>query len=335
MAAVTRLGLHGGPRAPYAGFAPAAATCALSGTVTTATEDDIVSGGRTIVLTLTNDTWVAAGPGFELIRPAIINGLNSAQAEAFGWNAEVRDKEVGTAVVRTSDTVVTITLTAAPAYDITADETITATVPSAALVTSGSAVVATPTFAVTFVAEEVVPPPSAGGGSGAGERRRPPFTGSGFFDDIEPFVEPETETESETAEVEALAPPVESDGSILDIGRERQIDEVARAREAKRAREVRAENLVRQRLAEAERSEAEAAERRMLAFLEAEATQRRIAEEGEQIIAAYLDFEQQLRDLVLAHVRERQGRLAVRSLEVALRGAVTDAITIASEIRGR
>ncbi len=52
-------------------------------------------------------------------------------------------------VVRSSATVVTITLPAVATYDITAPETITATIPAAALVQSGSDVVATPTFPVT------------------------------------------------------------------------------------------------------------------------------------------------------------------------------------------
>ena len=50
------------------------------------------------------------------------------------------------AVVRTSDTVVTVTLTAAASFAITADETITVTAPASALVTSAVPVTATPTF---------------------------------------------------------------------------------------------------------------------------------------------------------------------------------------------
>ena len=152
MAAVTRLGLYGGPRAPYAGFVAAAASVAV--TVGALTEAQIVAGGQTIVLTLTNDTWVASGATFNAVRQALIDGLDSAQSESTGWNAEVRDKEVVGAVVRTSDTVVTITLTAAAAYDITATETITATVDASALTTSSIDVTGSPTFTVTAVVEE-------------------------------------------------------------------------------------------------------------------------------------------------------------------------------------
>lgn len=130
-------------------------TAALTGTaVPTQTEDDIVTGGKTIIITLTGDTWVAAGTGpigSTADTQAIIDGLDSAQSETFGWNAEVRDKEVTTAVVRTSSTVATITLTASASFDITATETITCTVPNAALVTATSDIVATPTFTVTAV----------------------------------------------------------------------------------------------------------------------------------------------------------------------------------------
>ena len=85
---------------------------------------------------------------FDAIRQDIIDGLDSAQVEATGWNAEVRDNLAVTTVVRTSDTVVTITLSAQAAYNITANETITVTVPGSA-VTSGNPITATPTFDVT------------------------------------------------------------------------------------------------------------------------------------------------------------------------------------------
>ncbi len=122
--------------------------------VPTQTEVDVVAGGKTIILTLTNDTFVAAGTGpigSTADTQAIIDGLTSAQSETFGWNNEVRDKELTTAVVRTSSTVCTITLTASASYNITATETITATVPAAVLVTSATPVVSSPTFTVTHI----------------------------------------------------------------------------------------------------------------------------------------------------------------------------------------
>ena len=93
---------------------------------------------NTVVITLTNDTWVAAGGTFNAQRQAIIDGMDSAQSETYGWNNQVRDQLPVSACVRTSDTVCTITLTAADvaAYRITSNETITVTVPAAAMTNS-------------------------------------------------------------------------------------------------------------------------------------------------------------------------------------------------------
>ncbi len=129
-------------------FSPSAV---LTGTaVPSITETNIVSGGRTIIITLTNDTWVTAGATFDGQRQNIINGIDSAQSEATGWDLVVKALQGVAGVVRTSDTVVTITLDAQATYNITATETITATIPSTAL-TGGVAILATPTFAVTAV----------------------------------------------------------------------------------------------------------------------------------------------------------------------------------------
>ena len=132
------------------------AAAALTGTgVPTMTETEVRTGGKTIIITLTGDTWVAAGAAFDAQRQNIINGMDSAQAEATGWDAEVKAKEVVGAVVRTSNTVVTITLTAQAGYNITAQETITVTVPATAVIL-GVALVATPVFTVTVVAGGVI-----------------------------------------------------------------------------------------------------------------------------------------------------------------------------------
>ena len=135
----------------YATYTAAGLTgIALTGTATSSiTEANIVAGGKTIILTLTGDVWVVAAGGlFDAQRQNIINGLTSAQSETHGWNAEVKAKIAVTDVVRTSDTVVTITLDAESGYDITATETITATVPGTALLL-GTGAVASPTFAIT------------------------------------------------------------------------------------------------------------------------------------------------------------------------------------------
>jgi hypothetical protein len=84
---------------------------------------------------------------FNNSRQNFINGMDSAQAEAHGWDAEVKAKIAVTDVVRTNNTVVTVTLDAEAAYDITANETITVTVPADILVSNAN-VVGTPTFVV-------------------------------------------------------------------------------------------------------------------------------------------------------------------------------------------
>jgi hypothetical protein len=129
-------------------FVAVSVSCAVTGTAAAAiTEADIVAGGKTIILTLTGDTWVAAGATFDAQRANIIAGLDSAQSEATGWDAVVKALQGVAGVVRTSDTVVTITLDAQATYNITAQETITVTVPASALALGG-AVVAAPTFTV-------------------------------------------------------------------------------------------------------------------------------------------------------------------------------------------
>lgn len=143
-----------GRRQPFKPLLGASAiTAVITGTATASiTETDVVTGGKTIIITLAGGTWITAGGGFfDAQRQSIINGLNSAQAEAGGWNAVVRATQGVAGVVRTSDTVVTITLDAFATYDITATETITVTVPASALTGGGNAVVASPTFSVTAV----------------------------------------------------------------------------------------------------------------------------------------------------------------------------------------
>lgn len=125
-------------------FPPSAA---VTGTITSsATEADIVAGGKTIIITLTNDTWVASGATFNAQRQTILDNLNSAQSEGTGWDAWIAVHSLST-VVRTSDTVVTITLDAIAGYSITASETITVTAPSSA-VNGGVNIIASPTFEI-------------------------------------------------------------------------------------------------------------------------------------------------------------------------------------------
>ncbi len=108
----------------------------LSGTITASiNETDIVSGAKTIILTLFEDTWIASGSVFNAQRQAILNKLVSNLSEANGWDAELSNLPV-TNVVRNSDVQVTITLSALVTYDITEAEVVSSGAPAAALVIS-------------------------------------------------------------------------------------------------------------------------------------------------------------------------------------------------------
>ncbi len=128
----------------YSGLTAVTGTAVAGGVL----ESEIVTGGETIILTTTGDTWVATAGDDNAITDAIIAGIDSAQSEGAGWDAEVKGNMVFGDVARTSDTVITVTLAVEAAYVITANETITVTVPATAYTTAVE-VVATPTFDVT------------------------------------------------------------------------------------------------------------------------------------------------------------------------------------------
>jgi hypothetical protein len=130
-------------------FKGGGATAVLTGTITASvTEADIVAGGKTAILTLTGDTWIIAGAtDFDLQRDEIIAGFDSAQSEALGWDLVPKVLQSLGGVVRTSNTVVTVTWDAFATYNITAQETITVTIPGTALA-GGLSIVATPTFTI-------------------------------------------------------------------------------------------------------------------------------------------------------------------------------------------
>lgn len=139
----------------FIGNSTAAPSAVLTGTIIASiTEADIVAGGKTLIITLTDDTWIAAGAGsFDLQRDEIIAGVTAAENEALGWNLVPKVNQTLAGVVRTSDTVVTITWDAFATYNITASENITVTIPSTAVV-GALAIVATPTVIITSVSAD-------------------------------------------------------------------------------------------------------------------------------------------------------------------------------------
>ncbi len=130
---------------PTIGITVLVESAVISGTLggSGGTPAEIIAGGETIIITLTNTEWVDSGATFNAQRQAILDGLVSDLSDANGWNSLAF--AVGD-VVRTSATIVTITLAAESAYAVPATETITVTVPAAAI--GGIALVGTPTFQI-------------------------------------------------------------------------------------------------------------------------------------------------------------------------------------------
>ncbi len=143
------------------------ASAAVTGTIGDgATEQEVRDGGGTIIITLTGSTWNIGGALFNNERQAIIDGLDAAEAESAGWNAQIRDKMGVNSVARTSDTVVTVTIPAVEVqgYQINSPETITVTVPASAQ--SAGATTATPTFTITAAIESLALTGTLGGSGG-------------------------------------------------------------------------------------------------------------------------------------------------------------------------
>jgi hypothetical protein len=142
-------------------------TAAITGTIGDgATEQEVRDGGGTILITLSSTTWVADGATFDAQRQNIIDGLVAADSQTYGWNNEVKANLGVTAVERSSDTLVTITIPAGDVedYRIVTNEVITTTVPATAIV--GSALVATPTTTITGTVESAAVTGTLGGSGG-------------------------------------------------------------------------------------------------------------------------------------------------------------------------
>jgi len=109
-------------------------TIALSGTAIAGgvLESEIVTGGETLIITLTNDTWKPTLGNNNAITTAFLAAITGDDAGANGFDAEVA--LVHGNLVRTSSTVMTLTLPATAGYVIAADETVTVAPPASALV---------------------------------------------------------------------------------------------------------------------------------------------------------------------------------------------------------
>lgn len=114
------------------------------------TESEIVSGGKTIVVTISGTTLVATFGADNQITTDFIDGFDSAQSEAGGWDATMITANVLTYehVVRTDANTATVTLPACAAYQITSAETITLTIPASS-VEGDDPITATPGFVIS------------------------------------------------------------------------------------------------------------------------------------------------------------------------------------------
>lgn len=111
-------------------------------------EDDVVTGGRTIIAIISGTTWVSDVCTTYLAD--VRNGVVSAQNETYGWNNVAQDNLTCS---RDSDTQITLTDAASPTYGITVnDGPITFT---AATTTNevGVEIVASPTFTVGVIVD--------------------------------------------------------------------------------------------------------------------------------------------------------------------------------------
>lgn len=101
---------------------------AITGTMmdNTATEAEVVAGGNTCILTLTGATWATDIATDPAKRRALTRALFAAGGEEWDWNTKVMPAVLAspTAIVRTSNTVVTITFPAVAGYSIGSNDTI-------------------------------------------------------------------------------------------------------------------------------------------------------------------------------------------------------------------
>lgn len=112
---------------------------ALSGTALGASWETIRDSGATIIITLTNDTFIPAGTGpiGTISQSDVLTGsFTAAASPTNGWNNEISLDN--TNLVRTSDTVATITIPATASYDPQETESISGIVQSSILTTSTS-----------------------------------------------------------------------------------------------------------------------------------------------------------------------------------------------------
>jgi hypothetical protein len=129
----------------------------LSGTaVSSATEAAIAAGGKTIVITLSNDIWAPDIATNSTKRNNLLGGLIATGADSDNWNNTTNGfihtlESDPTVVVRTSDTVVTITLPAASGFAISGNITVNLNIQTSILTTASGSITASPAFTISAI----------------------------------------------------------------------------------------------------------------------------------------------------------------------------------------
>lgn len=121
----------------------------LTGTVGGATESDIRTGGKNIVITLEDATWVDGVGVDDKIKNALLDGLVADSENDTAWKLVIgKIKSTTGSVVKTSAKVVTITLPAVDTYEIAANQKITVTIPASAIMATSFDTKATGTLTI-------------------------------------------------------------------------------------------------------------------------------------------------------------------------------------------
>lgn len=120
-----------------------AGSATASGTLAGESSIELREGGRTLIATLSNETFVASFTDTDKLN--LLNGLVAAVTQTSGWNNLRSTIDHTTAVARTSATVATVTLPPLPGAQLDHDENLTWTIPGSVL-TGGTPIVATPTI---------------------------------------------------------------------------------------------------------------------------------------------------------------------------------------------
>lgn len=138
--AAATMALHAYTPAEEVALTPQPGAAKFSGALMVRNTDASLQDDTQVGLTirLTGDAWADGVDAGGDVTRALLGGLASAQDEAYGWNRVVRAFLDGGAgglnLTRVSPTELAVSIPSIPLYDISQTESISLTVPSAALV---------------------------------------------------------------------------------------------------------------------------------------------------------------------------------------------------------